>query len=124
MADTTNTDKKNWLKRWQEFTGWLPLAAVTAVIGWLVLVPLARVSPELMSWLAELPVYIAYALAASGLAYLSWRRWSIRLTHEDIRDYWARLMEGDRGALVVFVTNAAFYVLSLAIFLAFFWPAR
>lgn len=114
---------KAWLKRWQEFTGWLPLLAVLAVVGWIVLGASAG-RDDLVRWLLELPILTGYALAAAGLAYLSWRRWSYRLTDAEKADLWRRMLAGERGAIVVFVTNATFYLGALVLFALFFWPPR
>lgn len=113
----------SWLKRWQEFTGWLPLLAVLAVVGWVVLGASAG-RDDLIRWLLELPILTGYALAASGLAYLSWRRWSFRLSVEDKRELWLKTLSGHRGAMLIFVVNAAFYLLALTLFALFFWPPR
>jgi hypothetical protein len=116
---------RDFLKRWQEFTGWLPLLVFLALAGWVVFGALdPRLAPDRLSWLLDLPVMVAYALAASGMSYLAWRRWSVRLTGEEICAYWARVQAGERGAVVVFVVNAAFYLAALGMFLWFFYPAR
>lgn len=112
-----------WLKRWQEFTGWLPLLAVLAVVGWVVF-GVSAGRDDLIRWLLELPILTGYGLAAAGMAYLTWRRWSYRLSDADKAVLWQRLLDGDRGAMVVYVVNAGFYLAVLALYLFFFWPAR
>lgn len=111
----------SYLKRWQEFVGWLPLLVILAVVGWIVigaLDPLAVV--DAMAQMVDLPIRTAQALAALGLAYLAWRRWSIRLSDPQLEDYWRRLMDGERGAIVVFIVNAGFYLcVSLSLLLFF-----
>jgi hypothetical protein len=114
---------KDWLKRYQEMTGWLPLLAVLAVVGWVVFGASAG-RDDLIRWLLELPILTGYALAAAGMAYLAWRRWSIRLKEAEVCDYWERLMRGERGALVVYVVNAAFYLIAFLALLWFFWQPR
>ncbi len=113
----------SWLRRFQEFMGWLPLIAALAVLGWVVL-GTAAARDDLVRWLLELPILTAHALAASGLAYLAWRRWSMRLDDAGKADLWRRLMAGERGALTVFAINAAMYALFLVVFAWFVWPAR
>jgi hypothetical protein len=116
---------KKWFERWQEFTGWLPVIVIFTVIGWVVFGALdPQIGPDRLGMLLDLPVFAAYGLAASGLAYLMWRRWSMRLTDEQLGEYWAALMRGERGALVVFVTNAAFYLSATWLGLWFLYPAR
>lgn len=106
-----------WLRRWQELIGWGPLAAIVAVVAWMLLsqVPGFAVGKDTIPRFAELPVGILRLLLASGAAYLVWRRWRIKLTPEQQDAYWAALMAGDRGALAVHLVNAGFY---LCVFLA------
>lgn len=114
---------KEWLRRWQEFTGWLPLLAVLAVVGWIVLGASAG-QDDLVRWLLELPILTGYALAAVGLSYLAWRRWSYRLNDAGKADLWRRIMAGEQGALTVFVVNAAFFLLTIVVLADFFRPKR
>lgn len=113
----------SWLRRWQEFTGWLPLLAVLAVVGWVVLGASAG-RDDLIRWLLELPILTGYALAASGLAYLTWRRWSYRLSEDEKRALWERLLAGERGAIWIHAINAGFYLAALVLYALFFWPQR
>jgi hypothetical protein len=113
----------NYLKRWQEFLGWAPLVAVIALTAWLVLGaldPLAVV--DALAQLVDLPIRAVWALVALGLAYLTWRRWSYRLTEEQMNDLWNRLMAGERGAIVAFSINAGFYLCVTLALLYFFSP--
>ena len=113
------------LTRWQEFIGWLPLLAALIIAAWIVLGALdALATLDLLAVVADLPVRSAYAFAALGLAYLAWRRWSYRLTTEQKADLWERLMKGERGAIVVYVVNAGFYLCTTLALLYFFLPAR
>ena len=114
---------KDWLRRWQEFTGWLPLLAVLAVVGWIVLGASAG-RADLVRWLLELPIVTGYALAAAGLAYLTWRRWSYRLDDAGKAELWRRLLAGERGAITVYVVNAAFYLALVVVYALFFAPPR
>ena len=116
---------KKTLTRWQEFVGWLPLVAMLTLGAWLVLGALdALATVDLLAMVADLPVRSAYAFAALGLAYLAWRRWSYRLTTDQKADLWERLMKGERGAIVVYVVNAGFYLCTTLALLYFFLPAR
>jgi hypothetical protein len=112
-----------YLKRWQEFVGWLPLVVILAAGAWLVfgaLDPLAVV--DALAMLVTLPIRAAYAFAALGLAYLAWRRWSQRLDETQLADFWRRLMNGEPGALIVFAINAGFYLCVSLALLLFFSP--
>lgn len=106
-----------WVPRWQEFASFLPIVFAIAIVLW-ILFGNAQNSPTILTML-ELPVRCAYALAACGLTYLLWRRWSYRLCKEQLDDYWKRLMTGERGALIVYSINAAFYLFATAMFLWF-----
>jgi hypothetical protein len=111
-----------WLRRWQEFVGWAPVTALVALatVVFLGAIPGLLLPPDVLADLAHLPVRAAYAITASGLAYLGWRRWSMRLNDQQLTDFWTALMAGHRGALVVFLTNAAFYLCTFVSLLVFF----
>jgi hypothetical protein len=114
-----------WLKRYQEFVGWTPLIVLGALAAWIVFGALdPRLGPDRLGLLLDLPILAAYAFAASGIAYLAWRRWSKRLTEEQLARYWDGLLRGDRGPMLVFAVNALFYLSGLVLAFAFFWPAR
>lgn len=111
----------DYLKRWQEFFGWLPLVALLAIASWLVLGALDSLAVvDAMAQLVDVPIRALQALCALGLAYLAWRRWSYRMTADELADYWQRLMAGERGAVVVFTFNAGFY-LCISLALLFFF---
>lgn len=113
----------NWLKRFQDLTGWLPLALLGALGGWVLL---GSVSDRdgLMRWLIELFIVLCYAFAASGVTYLAWRRWSTRLTAEQLDQLWAGIVAGQRGPLAVYIVNAVFYLCAFIALLCFFRPPR
>lgn len=114
---------KRLLVRWQEFAGWTPLLIVLAVFGWIGLGALApRLSTDALDWLIELPILSAYAAAAAGLTYLIWRRWRFKLDDEEQRTYWEALLDGERGAIVIFLTNAAVWLCTFGLLLSFFSP--
>lgn len=108
-----------WLKRWQEFSGWMPLVAFVAMLAW---VALGGVSSrdDLVHTLIELPVKVLYAIGASGVTYLVWRRWSFRMDDEQQRVYWAGLLAGEAGPLIVYLTNTAFFACTFIAVLFFF----
>lgn len=116
---------RRFLERFAEFIGWLPLQAALAIAAVVVLGGMSGgLGPDLLAWLAELPVMLAYGFAALGLSYLAWRRWRMRLDDTAKHELWRRLMLGERGALVVYVVNALFWVAVLGLALWFFRPAR
>jgi TRAP-type C4-dicarboxylate transport system permease small subunit len=116
---------KREIQRFAEFIGWLPLQVALAIMGVVVLGGMARgLGPDLLAWLAELPIYLAFAFAALGISYLAWRRWRMPLDEARKAELWERLMAGERGAVVVYVVNAVFWVAVLWLALDFFRPAR
>jgi hypothetical protein len=114
---------KAWARRWQEFIGWLPLLVVVAVFGWVMLGGITDRS-DLIRWLLELPVLTAYALAALGAAFLARRRQRRKLTKEESAALWQRTLAGDRGALIIYLTDTFVWALTYALSLWFFWPRR
>jgi amino acid transporter len=116
---------KDTLRRWQEFTGWLPLAVILALSAWLVL-------GALLPWGAatavesviELAVLLAYALAATGVARLAWRRWRQPMSDEARSEYWRGIMAGERGPIIAHAINAAVYLSLCVALLLFFSPPR
>lgn len=112
-----------WLRRWQEFVWWVPLLALMSLAGWAALGNVTDRS-DLVRWLLELPVQTGYALAALGVAFLARRRQRKKLTPEEADDLWQRLLNGQRGALAVYLTDAAVWGLSFALSLLFFWPSK
>lgn len=116
---------KAFLARYQEVLLWLPGLILLAVGGVIVFGGMAGgLGPDLLAWLAELPIFSGYAFAALGLSYVAWRRWRFRLSESQTQDLWERLMRGERGAIIVFVVNAIFYLAVLWLALDFFRPSR
>lgn len=116
---------KQLVTRWQEFAGWLPLVGLLALAAWVFLGGLDRSQGAIsLSLLIELPVLTAYALAALGLAQLARRRFRKKLTEEQQEQLWQGVLRGDRGALVVFISDTVVWLVLALVLLAFFWPAR
>lgn len=113
---------KTWLVRFQEFAGWAPLAGLVVIAAWVALGGIAD-RDDLIRRLLELPVAATYALLASGIAYLVWRRWSYRMCDDELAVYWNDVLQGRRGAVIVFLTNAVFYlcVFMSTLFFLYFW---
>ncbi len=107
------------LKRYQEFSGWMPVLLVVAVVAWVVLGGVSD-RDDLIRWLLELPVKALYAAAISGTAYLVWRRWSFRMTDEQQKTYIDGLLQGQRGPVLVYLTNTGFYLCALLALLYFY----
>lgn len=114
---------KNWLKRWQEFIGWVPLIVAISVAGWILLGGITDRN-DLIRWLLELPVLTGYALAALGVAFLARRRQRRALTDAESAELWKRTLAGERGALIIYLTDSIVWALSFALSLWFFWPRR
>lgn len=114
---------KAWLKRWQEFIGWLPILVLVAVAGWILLGGITDRN-DLIRWLLELPVLTTYALAALGVAYLARRRQRRKLTKDESRLLWERTLNGERGALIVYLTDVLVWAVTFVSSLWFFWPRR
>lgn len=111
-----------YLKRWQEFLGWAPLAVIVVLVAYVVIGAADRLAVvDALARLVDLAIDLAVAFLASGLAYLIWRRWSYRLTGAQLEELWHRLLDGERGAIVVFTVNAGFYLcITLALLYLFF----
>lgn len=110
---------KDWLKRWQEFAGWMPLLLVLAVLAWVLLGGVSD-RDDLIRWLIELPVKTLYAAAVSGVAYLVWRRWSFRMDDEQMSRYLNGLLAGEPGPTTIYLTNAGFYLCVFVTLLYYF----
>ena len=110
---------KAWFARWQEFYGWMPILLVLSLVAWIALGAVGD-RDDLIRWLLELPVKTLYAAAISGITYLVWRRWSYRMCDEQLKTYWDGLLAGHRGPVIVFLTNAAFYLCVFCSLLYFF----
>lgn len=111
--------------RYQDLLGWLPLQVVLTAVAIIVIgAHVTGFGTDLLHYLARLPVDAGYALLALGFAYLGWRRWRKHLTDEQQEDWWARLMAWPHGAPLVYVVNAAFYLLLLWMLLRFMQPVR
>lgn len=100
---------KKWFERHQEFFGWMPLLLVLTITAWVLLGAVSDRN-DLIRTLIELPVKTLYAAAASGIAYIVWRRWSYRMNEDELRAYWVGLLAGAPGPLVIYLTNAGFYL--------------
>lgn len=112
---------RQWLIRWQELAGWLPLTVAAVMAAWLVLGALLPWGAETaIEGLIELTIRLAYALAAVGVARLVWRRWRTQLTDEQLGAFWAGVMAGERGPLIAHAINAVAYLTIVAMLLVFF----
>ena len=115
-------EKLKWfISRWQEAIVWMPILVIIALAVWLLAGALDRLSVvDSLALLVQFPIVCLFALGSSLLSYLIWRRWSIRLNSAQLDDYWRRLMNGEKGAIVVFIVNAGFYLCNSIMLLWFF----
>lgn len=112
------------LARWQEPAIWLPLLTLLALGAWVIAGALDRTATaDAMAMLLHLPIRTAYAAAALGLAYLARRRQRRRLSDDEQADLWTRTLNGERGALTIYITDAVVWLAPLVLLLLFFWPA-
>lgn len=108
------------------FAGWLPLVVLLAIAAAVVLgaFPGVHTTGDQLAWLAELPVYSAYAFAVLGFTWLARRYFRRRLTDAEARDFWQLLMDGNPAAITVFRWDCIVWIVSLLTLATFFWPAR
>lgn len=114
-----------WLSRWQEYLSWTPLLVVLSLAAWLAFGALdRRLGTDALAFLLELPIRSAYAAAALGIAYLARRRQRRDLTADEQTDLWNRVLAGERGAIIIYLTDSIVWALAFTLSLLFFWPAR
>lgn len=107
--------------RWQEQTMLLPLLLLIGLLAWLILAALDRTAgADVLNEWVRLPIACAYAIAAGFATHHARRRWRKRLTDEDQAKWWAGVQKGERGPLIVYLTDAGVTVLCLVSFLLFF----
>ena len=112
------------LSRWQESVLWLPTLLLLALSAWLVLGALDRTATvDSLAMLLNLPIITAYALAALALAHLARRRWRKKLSEADQEYWWAKLVRGEYGAVVIYVGDAVFSVVITCALLFFFFSS-
>lgn len=117
---------KSFFVRWQEYISWTPLLVILSVGGWIFFGALSRNDnfDDVLAALLELPIRTAYAAAALGIAYLARRRQRRHLTKEQGDNLWHLVMLGNKGAIIVYLTDALVWALAFTLSMLFFWPAR
>ena len=116
---------KAYFVRWQEPYLWVPLLIVLAFVGWLVIGAIDRTAgTDMLAQLVELPIRTAYAVAALAIAFLARRRFRRRLTDAEQRNLWLATVDGERGAVIIFITDAIVWIATFITLLLFFWPSR
>lgn len=107
--------------RWQESITWMPLVVIIAISTWIVLGSLDRSAAiDVLPILVMLPVKVLYVLMALAGTYLVRRRWRLRLTPEQQTNYWTSLNAGQRGTMLVFITDAIFTLCAFFALLYYF----
>lgn len=114
---------KAWLNRFQELTGWAPFVFALALGAWVLLGALGTKNDNIRQ-LIEMPINSLYLILPAGMAYLLWRRWSIRLTAEQLEAHWNGIRAAKVGDIIIYVTNAVFYLCAFALSLYFFSKFR
>ena len=111
------------LKRWQEPLGWMPLNFFMLVGMWLLLGKLPDPKgyiPPIM----QLVLLLAYATAAQTIIMLALRRLRRTLTPEEKKQQWQALLDGKKGAIIVYLTEYVAWALITPLVYWFFWPSR
>ena len=107
--------------RWQVMVVLLPLLLTLGLAAWVVLGALDRTaSSDVMNLWVSLPARCAYAAAALALTMIAVRRWRRKLSEQEQHDWWAGLMAGDRGAMLVYGLDWAFTLSCVYLLLQFF----
>jgi membrane protein implicated in regulation of membrane protease activity len=112
------------LSNWQEFVTWLPLLIVATLVLYVVLGAFTAVGGDALAWLLELPVMATYAVVACAFAWLFVRTYLHDISAEEESRLHKQAEAGHEGARWVLIKNRLEYLVCLAIFAAFFWPAR
>lgn len=114
-----------WAKRFQEFIGWLPISIALYVVAWSALGDrVAEDTSGTVVGILNLIQLIAHGIAAQGLAALIIRRYRRRLSDEDQERLWDALLEGKRGAILIYCMDFSVWLISIGASLAFFWLRR
>lgn len=112
---------KKFFIRWQEKAFLLPLMVLASIGAYIFF---GAEDPKGVeggvSLLATLPIKTAYAVAALGLTWLARRRFRRRLSDTEQDQFWAGLMDGKIGHIVVFVLDTAVYLWLAYLLLGFF----
>lgn len=114
-----------WARRFQEFLGWLPISIGIYLLAWFFLA--GRVTDDksdAVVGILNLVRLICHGIAAQGLAALIIRRYRRRLSLDEQRELWGLLLEGKRGAMLIFCTDFLVWLISIVLSLAFFWLFR
>jgi hypothetical protein len=105
---------------------WLPMMAMLAVGGWVVLgaLPGVSVTGDLIAWLMELPVLTCFALAIGGAALSTMQITGMNLENDYRRKLVERAPDGDNDAFRVLCLESVQWFVFLAFWLTLFWPGR
>lgn len=107
--------------RWQEKTILLPILAGLALGAWILVGALdTTAGKDVLASLIELPIRTGFAAAALALTYLARRRWRYKLNAEQQEWWWSGVIAGYRGPLIIYLTDALFTLVCLALLLRFF----
>ena len=113
-----------WFKRYQEFAGLVPVLVLLSLAAWVFFGALdRRLGTDALAFLLELPIRSAYALAALGLANLALRRQRRCMSIGEQAQLWIRVLNGERGALIVYLADIFVWSLACTLALFFFWPS-
>jgi len=115
---------QEFLRHWRELLVLTPIAVLVSVQLWGRFSETAVDTQSLITLLIELGFLAVYATVAMGLTRALWRGVRVKLTDDQLQDYWNRIMAHPHGALVVFVVSMGFVLCVFFSLLWFFWPAR
>lgn len=106
------------------FLIWLPLLAILAVMGWIVIgaLPGVELTGDHLAWLAELPVVTCYAVAAGGASILGMQITGMNIDNTERGQLLQKAAAGDLHAYRLLKLETFAWLAHLAFWSLFFFP--